>query len=875
MPAVLVARPQKAEALVSLAQCFAAKAAATAKVTAEVATMLLLDVNTIDAVVAFETGTANAGTEFKSCFLRTLTKIIAKTMLHTFTQSIVKWINTGFQGSPSFVTNPEGFLSDIADQTIGRVIEDISPLLCSPFRLDIRFALGLNLSLNTKEEVHCKLSDVIANVRGAYDGFVAGAAGSGNLSNWIHIAGTQQNNPYGAYIATTNRVSASITTATGQQIKLLDWGKGFKSWRSCKRWGPDVKDANHKVIRKGPCIEEGPIKTPGSIIQEQTTGALGTTFRELELADEIDEIVGALINQLLVKAITGAGGLLGASKGDITSGGQSAADALLTDPYKAVAGADAKTPEGINCRLRYYPSTVSVVEDGRTVYLPDNSVNGTQVWTDNLNRNTQRDQPYIIAPGASRNPSVHPTWEAYFAAVSAGCANEWNTLIDSTSKGSIGSYSGGAITTPDAKSPSTPQVQRGNIAQGKLVTQSSVYGKDWRKYGPQNLTNGDTLGDSTYGTAFTAEDYNQKWFVIDLETPGRTNLAAGAEEAKLTGTEISEMKFYGPTDSWAYAENGAYHPSRPFTVYITTEDPTVFDVRNLANPLYKGYVYLEQKPSNNSVIHEVTYDPVQKKVTADKIVPSIKPPGAPVKGRYITILSPLVENFGRQAYFRYFGLTEVEVIGKQTRLDSAGNATAPTAPLSVAFQPAVKTLRGFLGGESLALPFGENIQLTTNKELTGVTLRVMLKAGNLLTSLLPVAWKQYFTVSPFTGTGVVFSYSGANKIGSTPPFILGDPSDRRINPIICTGSAETLLQGKCHKDVFDVWTQDTSDSWITFARDLSATPSRPITIGVVDALFARSGFAAPAVVQMNFEASYKDGAAEKKAQFDLNFTINN
>src|SRR3989338_6585104 len=177
-----------------------------------------------------------------------------------------------------------------------------------------------------------------------------------------HIAGTPQNNPYGAYIATTNRLSASIVTAQGQQIKLLDWGKGFRSWRSCEKWGPHIK-------------------TPGSIIQDQTSGALGTTFRELELANEIDEIVGALINQLLVKAITGVGGLLGASKGSITSGGQSAADELATNPERALAIANVAPPEGINCSLRYYPA-MKETTTGSEIYVPDDTLD--TVYTNNL-----------------------------------------------------------------------------------------------------------------------------------------------------------------------------------------------------------------------------------------------------------------------------------------------------------------------------------------------------------------------------------------------------------------------------------------------------------------------------------------------------------
>jgi len=46
----------------------------------------------------------------------------AKGMLQSMTDSTVNWINSGFQGSPAFVQNPEQFFQKIGDNVAGNFI---------------------------------------------------------------------------------------------------------------------------------------------------------------------------------------------------------------------------------------------------------------------------------------------------------------------------------------------------------------------------------------------------------------------------------------------------------------------------------------------------------------------------------------------------------------------------------------------------------------------------------------------------------------------------------------------------------------------------------------------------------------------------------
>ena len=52
------------------------------------------------------------------------------------------------------------------------------------------------------------------------------------------------------------------------------------------------------------CAKWGPIKTPGSVVETQINNALPSGMRQLELADEINEAVGAVVSALVTKVLT-------------------------------------------------------------------------------------------------------------------------------------------------------------------------------------------------------------------------------------------------------------------------------------------------------------------------------------------------------------------------------------------------------------------------------------------------------------------------------------------------------------------------------------------------------------------------------------------
>jgi len=232
--------------------------------------------------------------------------MVAKQAVSDMTNSIVQWINSGFEGSPMFVTDLEGYLTGIADQIAGQFIQgsDLG-FLCSPFKLDVQLVLQQSYSQRFQQRSSCTLSGVVGNM----EQFLSGANGSfsqGGWNGWFQLTQRQQNNPFGSYQLAQAELRARIVNARGQELELLRFGDGFLSSKEC-------------TTKAGTGEEVCTVVTPGQTIADQLNKSLGAGQDALIEADEINEIISALMGQLAQQAITGARGLLGVSQGGSNS----------------------------------------------------------------------------------------------------------------------------------------------------------------------------------------------------------------------------------------------------------------------------------------------------------------------------------------------------------------------------------------------------------------------------------------------------------------------------------------------------------------------------------------------------------------------------
>lgn len=282
---------------------------------------------TVTAVATPISASTGLSQQTKEWGLDSVANLIAKKMLQRITVQTVNWINSGFKGNPAFITNPSGFFLDMADQTASEIfIGANSPLnqLCSPFRAQVRLALVKNYLTENNRQLSCTFRGIGKNFEKFTKDF-----NQGGWKAWYEITQEDQNNPYGAYMQGRDLINTSVSVQQGKYQKQLDWGKGFLSYERCRRDYVPTRTAprcvKYKPLTIGGgtpgCLEyekanadgevidcpasEKETVTPGSVINEHLGRTFGSTFAQLEAADELNEIINALMAQMLGKVFTG------------------------------------------------------------------------------------------------------------------------------------------------------------------------------------------------------------------------------------------------------------------------------------------------------------------------------------------------------------------------------------------------------------------------------------------------------------------------------------------------------------------------------------------------------------------------------------------
>jgi len=262
----------------------------------------------------------------KECTLDGLAWTIAGEFLQGMSESVVDWINSGFDGNPSFIENPDAYFLSQADQITGEFLANAGPLagLCDGFGLDIRLSLAMSQTQKLRTRYACTLSTIINNAQNAHfnvsvdsspNGATLGSIMNGdvlNNANGLSINGNSvnsvtglvsnsfekgggwggfiamttipQNNPIGAYLMARSDLQTSIASAREESNNDLNRGGGFFSWKKCET-----------VNGKNTCS----IQTPGSVISNALNKQLDASVERLNVADELNEVIEALFRQLV------------------------------------------------------------------------------------------------------------------------------------------------------------------------------------------------------------------------------------------------------------------------------------------------------------------------------------------------------------------------------------------------------------------------------------------------------------------------------------------------------------------------------------------------------------------------------------------------
>ncbi|MEJ0053730.1 MAG: hypothetical protein WDN10_03345 [bacterium] len=273
--------------------------------------------------------------QIKEYVLDPLAYAVVQQVKAAMVQSIVSWASNGFNGSPSFVVNLNVHLGNIVDQVASKFFSQIGNFsLDLPFKVNTAALLQADYYKSTSSNSFFLLNQCTlgsATVAVSSSGF---DFNKGGLSGWFRFTMDSQNNPVGFAMRARDELIARATAAVTQSKDEITQNKGFLSWRGdCKLQGqaPQTVEVADPVVTTNPdgtmdfqfsdpvvkdnganCLEYD-IETPGSVIADAASKAIGTPIDSVISADEIDEIIGAVL-QGLIKNVLGGSGFLGLSK---------------------------------------------------------------------------------------------------------------------------------------------------------------------------------------------------------------------------------------------------------------------------------------------------------------------------------------------------------------------------------------------------------------------------------------------------------------------------------------------------------------------------------------------------------------------------------
>jgi hypothetical protein len=250
------------------------------------------------------TSIATAAEKLKSFQLDGIAWQLAKQALATMTDSIVRWIQSGFDGRPGFLEDIDGMLLETADRVFGEYIEELggdASFLCDPFRLDIQLALSIQYSRSQQAAPTCTITDIVDNVDDFINETERELSNNGWESFFIITTRPNSNTPYGSYLAAENELNNRIAQEQAENLQEANFSGGFLSYKQCE----DVPIPGTSSTK-----ENCSIVTPGKTIQEALSNSLDSERQSLLEADELSELLGSMFSAISSAVIFQAGGSL-------------------------------------------------------------------------------------------------------------------------------------------------------------------------------------------------------------------------------------------------------------------------------------------------------------------------------------------------------------------------------------------------------------------------------------------------------------------------------------------------------------------------------------------------------------------------------------
>ncbi|HEY1037096.1 MAG TPA: hypothetical protein VGE62_00775 [Candidatus Paceibacterota bacterium] len=230
--------------------------------------------------------------------------------IEAIADATIAWANSGFEGSPAFLENPETFFQELADIEAQNFISSVAYNtagynVCEPFRVELAIGLANSYSNQTgrnrfNKVASCSMDQMQAALMSSSVGYgveVGGGPGknkdlTGYWTAWGQ-ARKSQNNVWGSWIAANDFLYGEIEKK-GNTVKFeLGLNNGWLNFARCE---------DQEAAKKG---DRSSCKTytPGSLVQSSLEKNLDIPKDRLVMAQKFDQVISAVIENLIKVAL--------------------------------------------------------------------------------------------------------------------------------------------------------------------------------------------------------------------------------------------------------------------------------------------------------------------------------------------------------------------------------------------------------------------------------------------------------------------------------------------------------------------------------------------------------------------------------------------
>lgn len=234
---------------------------------------------------------------------------IVNEIMTYITQSTIKWINSGFNGSPVFIQNIGAEFKKIGDREASNFMREVSSgakqaqniaingvkntafQVAEPLRRGVLNTIG---GSRNDQGFSSNLNPELAKNYSSYVGGNWNAKGGG-FGGLMQVADPYRpNNQYSANMAARDELNKRIALA--EQVQQSQVVNGTRSFYTCRPGAQKRADGTCAPI-------DQIVTTPAQFINDESSARNGMKYLRLSFAKDFDSVVTALVNQLVKIAI--------------------------------------------------------------------------------------------------------------------------------------------------------------------------------------------------------------------------------------------------------------------------------------------------------------------------------------------------------------------------------------------------------------------------------------------------------------------------------------------------------------------------------------------------------------------------------------------